>query len=395
MARVLQVCNTDFYLTRFLAPLVRALVARGHTVACVCEGDRADRAVLGPGVPVHAVPFPRAAAPRAFATAVARVRALIRTHAIDVVASHNRNASLVARIAARLEGVPVNLYTAHGFYFHDDQRPAAHAATVALEAALARLTDFTLSQSAEDVTQMTRRGLIARDRIAHIGNGIDTARFRPRPGERDALEAALGLAPARFRVGAVGRLVRGKGFGDLLAAFAGLAARVPGAALVLIGGNIAQDLEPYAAELAARARALGVADAVTVTGLTDRVADYLATCDAFVLPSYREGLPRALLEAMAVGLPVVATDIRGCREAVTDGVTGRLYPPHDVARLTAMLTALAAAPARRAALGAAARARAVAAFDERAYVARQADAIDRLVGRPAPTEEPWSTSSSR
>jgi glycosyltransferase involved in cell wall biosynthesis len=309
------------------------------------------------------------------------MRQLIRTGHYDCVNGHNRNASIVARIAAWLEGVPVNLYTAHGFYFHDGQSPLARTATVYLEASLAHITDFTLSQSAEDVALMTARGYIHADRIRTIGNGIDTVRFHPRQAERSALETALGLRPERFRIASTGRLVRAKGFSDLLAAFAQLQAEDPAAELLLIGGNIAQDISPYQAEFLAQARALGVHDALVVTGITDCVEDYLATCDVFVLPSYREGLPRALLEAMAMQLAVIATDIRGCREAITHGENGYLYPPQDVASLVTLLRRLRADPALRASLGRQARARASTAFDERDYVARQVKTIDRLVGR--------------
>jgi glycosyltransferase involved in cell wall biosynthesis len=226
---------------------------------------------------------------------------------------------------------------------------------------------------------MTARGYIPADRIEVIGNGIDTTRFRPRPSEREELERTLGLRSGRFRIASTGRLVRGKGFGDLLAAFARLGA--PDGELVIIGGNIAQDISPYHAEFLEQARKLGIEQNVVVTGITERVEDYLATCDVFVLPSYREGLPRSLLEAMAAELAVIATDIRGCREAIIHGETGYLFAPHDVARLAELLNELRTRPELRASLGRSARTRAVTTFDERGYVARQVRAIDLLVGR--------------
>jgi len=231
---------------------------------------------------------------------------------------------------------------------------------------------------------MTSRGFIPSDRITRIGNGIDTSRFRPRQAERTEIESALGLRHGRFRVASTGRLVQGKGFGDLLTAFAELHRDDPTVELTLIGGNIAQDISPYQAEFLAKARALGVQDALVVTGITDRVEDYLAACDVFVLPSYREGLPRSLLEAMATELAVIATDIRGCREAVTPE-SGYLFAPHDVAQLVALLRRLHADPGLRRSLGQHARARVVAEFDERNYVARQVKAIEQLVGRIPPT----------
>lgn len=381
MTRILQVCNTNFYLVKFLAPLVRALVADGYEVDCVCEGVP-DTTLLGPGVRVMQFDFPRASSPLAFARTIERLRAVIRSGNYDCVDSHNRNASIVARIAAMLEKVPVNLYTAHGFYFHDDQKALAHWATVRLEAALAKVTDFTLSQSQEDVTFMTARGFILPHRIEEIRNGIDTRRFSPRPAERAELEKELGLRSGRFRIATTGRLVKGKGFTDLLDAVALLHAEVPEVELLLIGGNIEQDISPYQSAFLARAKEAGVQDALVVTGIVDTVERYLATADVFVLPSYREGMPRSLLEGMSMELASVATDIRGCREAIEPGRSGLLFPPHDVARLAQLLRELYRSPELRRSLGSAARLRAVGSFDEADYVARQVAAIRRLVGSP-------------
>jgi glycosyltransferase involved in cell wall biosynthesis len=381
--RILQICNTAFYLDRFLAPLVRELRARGHEVDVVCEGHSTNASNLGPDVRVLPFEFPRSEDPVAFARAIAAMRRLIRAGHYDLVDSHNRNSSIVGRVAAWLEHVPVNLYTAHGFYFHDDQSRPAHRATVALEGALARITDYTLSQSAEDTEWVVDRGMILGHRIEHIGNGIDTRRFRPAPERRRALETELGLPHDVLRVCSTGRLVRGKGLGDLLEAFARSSRSSTPTELVIIGGNIDQDIDSYAAEFTRRTRELGVEPSVRITGLTTRVAEYLAVSDIFVLPSYREGLPRALLEAMSTGLAVVATNIRGCREAVFDGTTGLLYEPHDVDRLASLLTRLYGDRALRRSLGEAAIARARDTFDERDYVRKQADAVARLIGENA------------
>jgi len=381
MARILQVCNTGFYMSGFLAPLIRALTADGHTVECVCEAEQIQPIAERVGATVHRLSFPRRASPAGFARGIGQMRRLIRAGSYDCVNGHNRNASIVARIAAWLERIPVNLYTAHGFYFHDGQSRYQREATIHLEAALARITTFTLSQAAEDAELMIRRRFIAPDRIAVIGNGIDTMRFRC-DAHREDCEDRLGLRRGRFRVGTVGRLVKGKGFLDLLRAFAELHRNTPCADLLLIGGNIDQDISPVQREFLEQARQLGVIEAVTVTGIVREVEQYLSTCDVFVLPSYREGMPRALLEAMSMGLPVIATDIRGCREIVTHGQNGLLYPAGDAARLRMLLTLLQSRPAPRSRLGTEARTTVVNRYQESEYVARQVSAIDRLLSWP-------------
>jgi glycosyltransferase involved in cell wall biosynthesis len=383
MARILQVCNTEFYLTGFLDPLIRALRSEGHAVECVCEGRNLEQIAERLGITVHPFGFPKRASPAAFAHAIKRMRRLIRAGGYDCVNGHNRNASIVARIAAWMEGVPINLYTAHGFYFHDAQSRYQREATILFEGALARITTHTLSQTAEDARLMVARGFIAPHRISVIGNGIDTRRFS-RQADRVSWERRLGLRSGRFRVAAVGRLVKDKGFADLLEAFARLHGFDPDTELLLIGGNIDQDISPVYQDFLAQAHKAGVAAAITITGMVREVEKYLSTCDVFVLPSHREGMPRALLEAMSNELPVIATAIRGCREIIEDGTNGLLYPPGDVDRLTGLLRLLHRQPHLRATFGIEARSAAVDRFDERQYVARQVDVIGQLLGAQAP-----------
>jgi len=379
VSRILQVCNSDFFLSHFLSPLVRGLLAAGHDVECVCECSETERSLLGSEVRIHSFQYPRSASPASFLAAIMRLRTLLREKKYDCVVSHNRRASIVGRIAAWLAGVPVNVYTAHGFYFNDEQGRIAYESAVTLEGLLARITDYTLSQSAADVALMTRRRWIRPAHIEAIGNGIDTQRYAPQPGRRATLERSVGLPSGSFRIAGMGRIVDGKGFADLLPPFAALRREYADAELMIIGGNIRGEIGSVQAEFLAQARALGVADALTVTGMVERVEDYLAISDVFVHPSYREGMPRAPLEAMSMALPVIVTDIRGCREIVRDRVDGWLYAPGDVGQLTKLLMEVRGDPSRAATIGGRARVRVRESFDEKDYVARQVDAIGRLL----------------
>ncbi|MEO7478337.1 MAG: glycosyltransferase family 4 protein [Lysobacteraceae bacterium] len=359
--------------------MVIELVAQGHEVECVCEGDAIDREAFGKGVVFHNFDYPRTGSPRQFFARIRQMRRLIRSGRYDCVDSHNRNASIVGRVAAWLERVPLKVYTAHGFYFHDDQKPLKRKATILLEALLARMTDYTLSQSSEDVDLVVRKHIIPPDRIEHIGNGIDTTRFS-RSGERSDIERALGLRTNRFRICSIGRLVTGKGFADLLEAFSEFHRVVPESELMIIGGTIAQDISPFEREFSERVATLALEDCVQVTGLTDRVEDYLAACDLFVLPSYREGLPRSLLEAMSMGVCSAATNIRGCREVITNGETGFLFEPRNSTALSVLMKKLFVDPELRAQVASNGSELIRSRFDERQYVGVQVLAIDRLLG---------------
>lgn len=364
MAKILQVCNSDFYLTKFLSPLILALVREGHDVECLCEGNNIPD--FGSDVRVHEIKFPKSASPLEFLHSISEMRNLLRDKQYSCVNSHNRNASIIARIAAWQEKVPVNLYTAHGFYFHDDQSQLGRFATIMFECLLAKITDFTLSQSNEDTLFMT---CIKPELIKTIGNGIDTSRFKPND-QRDKF----------FRVGATGRLVKGKGFMDLINGFAQLHQKHADSQLLLIGGNIENDIVPFQQQIFARIKELKLDDAVVVTGLVDNVEDYLATCDVFVLPSYREGMPRALLEAMSMGIPAIATNIRGCKEIIVEGENGYLYTPHDVNGLAQLLNHnYKQTVEERNDFSENAHSRIVHHFDEKDYINRQIYYINKLL----------------
>jgi len=381
MARILQVCNTDFYLNRFLRPLVEALLDAGHEVHTACHTTKDFNALDDPRVQHFDLHFPASASPVGFLLAIKRLTGIIRRGRYQCVNSHNRNASLAARVAAWRCGVPVNLYTAHGYYFHDDQNALAHALTVQLERWLAKITSHTLSQSREDMEYMLARGYVPENAIDWIGNGIDTARFLPADARHgaSALRQQLELPADRWLIAAVGRLVRGKGFQDLVRAFAVLHKRHPDTHLLLIGGNIAQDIEPFAREIRQQIAEAGLEQAITLTGLVNNVEDYLAASDAYVLPSYREGVSRSLLEAMSCRLPVVATRIRGCREIIRHGTNGLLYAPRDHAALTDKLEILYTQPQLASSLALAARQTVRQQYDQRHYIERQLNVINTLV----------------
>ncbi len=375
MARILQVCNTEFYLRGFLMPLVHGLRDRGHDVEAVC-GTTSDKTIEG--VQVHSFSFPQSPNPLTFFRCIRRFRTFLRQHRYNVVNAHNRNASIVARIAAWMEPVPHNIYTAHGFYFHDNQSRAAYEMTVLLERALSWTNTHTFSQSREDLDRLARRGASLIRRSHWIGNGIDQARFERRRGKREA-EASLGLEPDVFRIATVGRIVRGKGLEDLVGVLPRLRDRIPNARLLIIGGNIDLDIEPWAEELFASIDARGLREYVHVTGLTDRVPDYLEASDVYVSPSRREGISRSMLEAMSLPLPVIATRVRGAREVLRHGENGLLYSPGDLKALAQRIGSLASNARLRDDLMKAARLTVERTYTQTAYVERQIRAIDEIL----------------
>lgn len=220
----------------------------------------------------------------------------------------------------------------------------------------------------------------ARSRV--IPYGVDVELFRPDAGRRAAWRERLGVPPGAPLLLGVGRMATKKGFQVLVEALPALFAAAPAAHVALAGGG--DLLEPLRAASAAWSGRVHFPGPV----LHDQLPDLYRAADLFVLPAVHDaagnvdGLPNVILEAMASGLPVVASAISGIPLAVADGATGLLVPEGDVAALAAALAALAGDPGRRAALGAAGRARAVAELTWDAVAARYRDAY-RLALTPA------------
>ncbi|WP_228894367.1 TIGR03088 family PEP-CTERM/XrtA system glycosyltransferase [Pseudoduganella aquatica] len=279
---------------------------------------------------------------------------------------HSRNMSgLDALLPARLAGVRTCVHGEHGWDVGDldgsQWKPAL------LRRLHAPLVDRYITVSQDLARYLARRVGVAQPRIRQVYNGVDTARFAPRtPGApRPALPDGF-AGPDDILIGTVGRLQPVKDQATLLRAFARLRetqpALWPRLRLAIVGGG------PLEAELQALVAELDVGAQVWLSGARDDVPAILASFDVFVLPSLSEGISNTILEAMACGLPVLATGVGGNLELVKDGVCGRFFPPGDVDALSGLLAAYGGDAGLRGAHGAAARHIAVEEFSMAAMV---------------------------
>jgi glycosyltransferase involved in cell wall biosynthesis len=204
-----------------------------------------------------------------------------------------------------------------------------------------------------------------------IPNGIDTARFRPDRAARVAIRRELGIPEAAVVIGSVGRLAPEKNFKLLIRALGPLF--TPELFLVLVGDGAERG------ELGTLAEKMGVSQYLRLTGARSDVPELLAAFDIFALSSLTEGLPLAVPEAMAVGLPVISTAVGGLPDVIEDGVTGYLVPPEDEAALRGRLEQLSKDRAQAQALGCFARSSALARYSSermlRDYLALYAEVV--------------------
>jgi glycosyltransferase involved in cell wall biosynthesis len=290
----------------------------------------------------------RLVSPGAFLTLV---RTLQRLHPA-IVQSHGARSNVYTRLAARYAGVPIVLSTVHNSLFDYEVSRWRRRLYVLAERLTSPLADRILCVSQAIARDLVERYHIDAARTVVVHNGIDAWAFRPaRPPA--AVRAELGIADGCRVIVMAGRMTAQKGWDVLLEAAARLAAARGDLAWVLVGDG------PLRAALTRRAADLDLA--VRFTGARSDMADVLGAADVVVLASRSEGLPFTLLEAMALGMPVVATRVGGVPEVVEDGRSGRLVPRDDPAALAGAVAGVVDAP-EAAAMGARGRARVETAF---------------------------------
>jgi glycosyltransferase involved in cell wall biosynthesis len=377
---VATVCAIDLTVKALLKPQIEALKAAGYEVVSVCSDGECVPELQAGGLEIKTIRITRQITPLADLLAVWRLFRFFRKRRPMVIHSHTPKAAFVAQIAATLAGVPVRINTLHGYYF-----PAARGLRRRMfrkmEVLTCKLSHHVFSQSQEDVELTIREGFFPSSRIELIGNGIDVGRFDPArfsDAQRQAVRAELDIPQDAFVVGIVARMVREKGFAELLEAFARFRRHAPDAYLLHVGFIDRSRGDQVNPELAEQ---FGIAPYCRFVGQQEDVPRFLSAMDVFCLPSYREGYPRSVLEANAMGLPAIVTNIRGCREAVIEGLNGVLVEPRQVEPLSEAIRRLYDDPSLRRKLGSSARARAVECFDERRIFDRIIRRYNLLTGR--------------
>jgi glycosyltransferase involved in cell wall biosynthesis len=278
--------------------------------------------------------------------ALRRLTGLFRERKPEIVHTHSGKAGILGRLAAARAGIGTIIHTIHGPSFGPFQGALANALFRAAERYAAKVTTHFVVVAEAMTRQYLAAGIGRPEQFTRILSGFLLEPFLASHNDLQ-LRAGLGLAPDDIVIGKVARLFKLKGHDDLLGAAPSLVKSCPRAKLLLVGDG------PWRARLEDRARALGIGKQVVFTGLVapEEVPKLLGVMDVVVHLSTREGLPRALSQALAAGRPVVAYDADGAKEVCLDGETGFLLRPGDLAGLTDRLVQLAGDSVLRERLG--------------------------------------------
>jgi len=259
---------------------------------------------------------------------------LLRQNHYTIVHTHSSKAGIIGRLAARLAGTPLIVHTVHGWSFHDHMSPAVRRTYILLERISAAYTGAMIVVTKKDIEKGLKEGIGKAEQYRLIRSAVPLDEFDPKNVDRSAVRHELGIPVEAFVMGNVGRFSAQKNPLDWVRVAGEVGRRHPEVFFLLVGDG------PMRAQVESALAAEGISERTLLTGLRRDAAHMLAAMDVFVLTSLWEGLPRVIPQAMLMGLPIVANRADGTVEAITDGQTGFLCEPGDIAQMSDRISEL-------------------------------------------------------
>ena len=310
---------------------IKGHIEKGHEVVLVTgfspgrEGELLKNVEMPPFPIVEIPEMVREISPLKDLKALSRLREYFKREKFDVVHTHSSKAGIIGRIAARQAGVPVVVHTVHGQAFHAYEKPWKKMLYIAAEWLAAKYCDKIYAVAQAMIDQCVEAKVAPREKYMVVYSGMDTAAFAN--AKRDPeLRKSLGLPEEAKVIVTVARLFPMKGYEEMLPAAARLAKEFPDLHFLPVGDG------PMFDELQKQIADLGLTDRFHFAGLVPphRVCDYIAQADLLWHLSLHEGLPRAVVQALAVGIPAIGYKLDGTPEVVLNGETGFVTAPQDV-----------------------------------------------------------------
>ena len=390
MIKVAHVATVDLSLRFLLLNQLKSLQEAGYSITGMSAAGPHVRELEGHGIHHIPVSLTRSMTPVSDLVALWRLYRIMRRERFAIVHCHTPKAELLGQLAARLAGVPIVVDTFRGIYHRTGTSRLQRRLLVTMARLAASCADLVLCQSREAMDEMIRTNFCEPERLALLGNGIDVREFdlsRLNPFQLNALRNELGLSARRPVVGFVGRLVREKGIVDLFRAMNLVRAIVPNAQLLVVGPVDPDKPDAITPEMC---RGFGLEDGCVFAGLRTDMPLLYGLMDVFVLPSHREGFPRAPMEASAMGVPCVVTNIPGCREVIEHGENGLLVPAGESVALADAITSLITNRELAKRMGRAGRQKALEDFDEERVFSIVKAAYGRLLADKGIAAAPWN-----
>ncbi len=381
--KILEMCAVGFTVQNILLPLIDELTKYEFDVTILCSHDERSENLKKLGYKIKNIEIARKVSPIKNIVSIWRLTKYLKQEKFDCIHLHTPVAAIIGRIAAFIAKVPVVVYTAHGFYFHDEMSHLKKKIFMLIEKIGGYICNYVFTVSSEDYKTAIEEKIIPKEKITFIGNGIDVDKYNIDTvllkKSLTQIKKELNIPLDNVVVGIVGRMVREKGFVELALAANEITKRYTNVIFLFVGDTLQSDRDGVKIEIDRLIQKYNLQDKVIFTGDRSNIPELLATMDIFTLPSHREGMPLSLLEAMSMSKCTVATNIRGCREEVIDNITGFLVPVRDHLSLAGKIQYLIENPRIREQMGKKARELVLECFDQKPILKRQVDMIKNLI----------------
>ncbi len=376
--KVIQVCAIDETVDKLLKTLNKRLVREEYEVIAVASKGNLEKSILESGIKLKNINIDRKINIKSNIKSIYKMYKFFKEEKPEIVHVHTPVASVLGRIAAKLANVPIVIYTAHGFYFHENMSKLKYRLFLNIEKFMGKyFTDYIFTQSMEDFETAIKYKFKNKDKILAIGNGVDVKnRFNPRNIKKEVKESLykkLNIYEDNIVVTFIGRLVYEKGIMDLLKSYQYIRKEVK---FIIVGDNFQGDRDT---SINYEIDKYKKNENIKFVGKILNVEDILSITDIFCLPSYREGMPRSIIEAMSMKCAIVATNIRGSREEVVNGETGFLVNLKSPSEIAEKIDILSSNNNLLENMKQKSRERALSLYDEEIVVKKQIDIFKNLL----------------
>lgn len=377
--KICYVVTIDITIKLILLNYLKLLKSENYETWVVCSSGPFLEDIRKEGIKIKTIKITRRITPISDLRALFQLIYFFKKEKFDIVQTQTPKAGFLGQLAAKLAGVPIIINNNFGFYFQKNSPWLKKRFFILLEKIAAKCSDLAFFINREDIQTAIKEKICQPEKVKYLGYGIDFNRFNPERFSADLIlkkKKELGIPPSKTILGIIARLVAEKGYLELFEAFQKVIQKFPETLLLIIGYKEPEKEDGISIEITKK---YGIEKNILFLGERKDVDEIYPLMDIFILPSHREGLGNTILEASAMRRPVIATDIRGCRESVDDRKTGILVPPKNPAKLAEAIIYLLENPKIWAELGEAGRKKIEKDFGEELVFNRMKEEYQRLV----------------
>jgi len=389
--KICHVASVDMTLRFMLWGKLKFLRNEGYEVHAVSSPGKWVTDLEQEGIKVKTIRFKRKISPISDLVAFLKLFFYFKKEKFHIVHTHTLKPQFFGQIAAKLAGIPIIINTIHGFDFGEETSLTERRFFIFLEKISAKYSSLIFAISRKIIETAIKESICKSGQIKYLGRDIDTARFNPKRFSKKFIsnkKRELNIDLNKKIIGIVARLVEEKGFLELFQAFKKVINKSPDTLLLVIGPKETEKRDAIDPEIVKK---YGIEKNIIFLGERIDVDELYSMMDIFVLPTHREGLGAAILEASSMEVPTIATNTGGCPETINDGKTGILVPLKDSKKLSEAIIYLLSNPEIARKMGKEGRKKILKEFNQNIVFERMKEEYERLIKRHQfiPLDKEW------